>query len=446
MEYKEQIHNYVNLHKAEIINTLKMLVSVPSVRSIPTENAPFGKSCADILMLTKKLYENNGFKTELDEKNGYLLSFYGNGEKSLGIFAHSDVVSVNNDWIHTDPFTPIEKDGYLIGRGVLDDKSAIVISVYCAKILKELKIPFNSKLIMFTGSSEETGMEDLDNYLAKHTAPDFSLICDAAFPVYRGDKSGLNFFVTLNSPLKSIETISGGAAMNITLGLCSAKINGEILTETGKSCHSALPEGSVNAGYLLAKRLLKRNDICSTDKKSLELILKILNGYYGEAFGIEHTDNEFGKLTCTNCIIKTENKQIILGFNMRYGISADICLIKQKLTDFFEKQNCTVNFEKEKTGYLVPENNNYIKKCIKAYSDFTGEINPMSRINAGGTYGRKLPCAAEIGTTLKWGVPKNTPSGHGGAHQPDECINIQGFLLALELTVQMLIECDKTEE
>lgn len=85
-------------------------------------------------------------------------------QKSIGLFWHSDVVAVNNDWIHTSPFIPIEKDGFIIGRGVLDDKAAIIISLYCAKILKELNIPFNSQLIMFTGSNEETGMEDIDNY------------------------------------------------------------------------------------------------------------------------------------------------------------------------------------------------------------------------------------------------------------------------------------------
>lgn len=73
--------------------------------------------------------------------------------------------------------------------------------------------------------------------------------------------------------------------------------------------------------------------------------------------------------------------------------------------------------------------------CLKAYSDFTGDQNPAVYINAGGTYGRKLKKAAEIGTTLIWGAPGNTPSGHAGAHQPDECISIEGFLQALELTL-----------
>lgn len=445
MDYAEKIHNYVVKHRDEILKTLKELVKIPSVRGIAELEAPFGKACADVLEYTEKLYSENGFETELDRQGGYLLSYFGNGKRTLGLFAHADVVDVGDDWVHTKPFKPIEKDGFLIGRGVLDDKSAVVISLYCARILKELNIPFNSRLVMFTGANEETGMADIEGYSKKHTAPDFSLICDTAFPLYRGDKSMMNFWVTLNTELKDIKNFHGGNAMNIILDKASAVVNGKTLTETGISSHSALPEGSVNAGYLLAKKLSEREDICVSDREQMLFLMSVLEKYYGEVYGIEHQD-ECGKLTCTNGIIKNDNKKIMLGFNMRFGLSANTENIKKSIVSFFEKNNCTVKFEEEKKGYIVPTDNSYINACLKAYSDFTGDGKPQAYINAGGTYARQLPCAAEIGTTLRWGTPDNTPKGHGGAHQSDECINIEGFLEALELTLQMLIECDKTEE
>ena len=445
MEYTENIHNYVVKHRDEILKTLKELVKIPSVRESAELEAPFGKACADVLEYTEKLYSENGFETELDRQGGYLLSYFGNGKRTLGLFAHADVVDVGDDWVHTKPFKPIEKDGFLIGRGVLDDKSAVVISLYCARILKELNIPFNSRLVMFTGANEETGMADIEEYSKKHTAPDFSLICDTAFPLYRGDKSMMNFWVTLNTELKDIKNFHGGNAMNIILDKASAVVNGETVTETGISSHSALPEGSLNAGYLLAKKLSEREDICVSDREQMLFLMSVLEKYYGEVYGIEHQD-ECGKLTCTNGIIKNDNKKIMLGFNMRFGLSANTENIKKSIVSFFEKNNCTVKFEEEKKGYIVPTDNGYINACLKAYSDFTGDGKPQAYINAGGTYARQLPCAAEIGTTLRWGTPDNTPKGHGGAHQSDECINIEGFLEALELTLQMLIECDKTEE
>lgn len=444
MQYFEKIHNYVVEHKEEIVNTLKELVKIPSVRGAAAPDAPFGKECANALEYTEKLYSQNGFETELNKNDGYLLSFFGKGERTLGLFAHADVVDVSDDWVHTTPFEPIEKDGYLIGRGVLDDKSAVVISLYCAKILKELNIPFHSRLVMFTGSNEETGMEDIEKYAKDDLVPDFSLVCDTAFPLYRGDKSGMNLWVTMNTKLQDIENFGGGNSMNVILGKASAEVNGETVTETGISRHSALPEGSENAGYKLAKKLLLRDDICESDKEQMQLLADVLGKYYGEIFGIEHCD-ECGRLTCTNGVIKTENGKLTFGLNMRFGLTVDTEQIKNKIMSFFEKHNCTVMFEEEKKGYVISDKNNYIQACLKAYSDFTDDKKPTIYINAGGTYARKLPCAAEIGTTLKWGAPSNTPQGHGGAHQSDECISIDGFLQALELTLLMIIKCEKLE-
>ena len=168
INYKDKIHNYIINNKDEIIAILKELVKIPSVRGEASPDAPFGKDCAEVLEYTERLYQKNGFETEPDKDGGYLLSYFGEGQKSLGLFAHADVVPVEDDWILTPPFEPIEKDGFLLGRGVLDDKSAIVISLYCAKMLKELNIPFNSRLVCFIGANEESGMEDISSYVKKH--------------------------------------------------------------------------------------------------------------------------------------------------------------------------------------------------------------------------------------------------------------------------------------
>lgn len=445
MEYAEKIHDYVMEHKREIVDTLKALVKIPSVRGAAEPAAPFGRGCATALEYTERLYSQNGFATEWNKEAGYLLSYFGSGERTLGLFAHADVVDVSEGWVHTTPFEPVEKDGYLVGRGVLDDKSAVVISLYCAKILKELSLPFHSRLVLFTGSNEETGMADIEKYGQDRAAPDFSLACDTAFPLYRGDKSGMNLWATMNTRLQDIEDFRGGNSMNIILGSASATVKGETVTATGISRHSALPEGSENAGYLLAKGLALREDICPADREQMALLAEVLEKYYGEIYGIEHCD-ECGRLTCTNGVIKTENGRLILGLNMRFGLSADTEQIKSRIVSFFEKHNCTVAFEEEKKGYVIPESHLYIQACLKAYRAFTGEQSPAVYINAGGTYARKLPCAAEIGTTLKWGCPESTPPGHGGAHQSDECISVDGFLEALELTVQMLLECDRLGE
>ena len=216
MIFKEQIHDYIQRHKTEIVDTLKELIRIPSVKGEAEENAPFGNACAEALRYAESLYAQNGFDTALDADGGYLLSYYGNGNRSLGLFAHADVVAVKDDWIHTSPFTPVEKDGFIVGRGALDNKSAVVISLYCAKMLKELNIPFHSRLLVFTGCNEENGMHDVQNYLKKHIPPDFSLVCDSAFPLYRGNKGRILMKATKNASFGEVNRFYGnGGGTNV---------------------------------------------------------------------------------------------------------------------------------------------------------------------------------------------------------------------------------------
>lgn len=443
MEINKQIHRYVQDHKAEIVDILKELIKIPSVRGKAECSAPFGRECRRVLEFTKKLYDDNGFNTELDIECGYLLSYYGEGKKALGLFSHADVVPAGNDWRLGSPFEPVEKDGFLVGRGALDDKSAVVTSLFCAKMLKELNIPFNSRLVCFTGACEETGMDDIKNYIAKHRPPDFSLVCDTAFPLYRGNKGILHFTATQQKPMQSVTEFCGGTAFNIVLGEATAKIGTHIFTEKGISSHGALPENSLNAAYILSKKLLEDASLAEYDREQSAFIATVLENYYGEAFGIEHTDSDFGKLTVTNGIVKMNECRISLCFDMRYGASLDIEKAKEKINRFFAQNGWDVNYIRDSKPFVISEDDFYVTACMNAYKSFTGNENAKSAVNAGGTYARYLPRAAEIGTTLQWGVPHDTPRGHGGVHAPDECISIEGLLNAIELTMLMLIECDK---
>ena len=61
-------------------------------------------------------------------------------EKYIATVTHLDVVPVGEGWTKS-PFEMWEKDGYIIGRGVMDDKGPSVICLYALKYLKERNIP-----------------------------------------------------------------------------------------------------------------------------------------------------------------------------------------------------------------------------------------------------------------------------------------------------------------
>ena len=77
------------------------------------------------------------------------------------------------------------------------------------------------------------------------------------------------------------------------------------------------------------------------------------------------------------------------------------------------------------------------KTVVDVYRELTGDAGAKPYYSAGGTYARHLKNAVSVGTSLPgFGTPE-LRVGHGGEHQPDECINIDGLLGAMVMTLAM---------
>jgi len=467
LEYRSSVHNYISSHKDEIIEILRQLVAIPSVRGEAQEGAPYGVACREALEKAYSLFVNEGFESEIDCNEGYAVSYFGNGERTIGLFAHSDVVAPGDEWTYSEPFELYQKDGYLFGRGVADDKCAIVTALFISKMLKELDIPFNAKLVCFTGCCEETGMDDIRNYVKTHKAPDFSIISDASFPMFRGDKGTLRFSVKFDDSFDKVLDFGGGKSYNIVLGEATAKLpydnelfesvksivsdsisvsesNGEILVEAkGVPAHAALPQYGVNAGLLLADALCKCQKLPNKDIDILAKISKLLSQTDGNAFGIESSDEDFGALTCGNGIIRLDNGKPVLTFDVRFGRVITVDEMKKRVENACKAMGASVEFISDSPWYLTDKNHPMLVKCLDVYKQFTGNMDAKAGIDPGGTYGKFLPCAVEIGTQTRKQCPFEFPKGHGSIHQSDECISVEGMLEAMEIATLMVIECGK---
>ena len=442
--YREEIGRWLRSHKEQIIKDLTDLVKIPSVAGAPDGEAPFGKECLRVLYAARELYRREGFSAELDPSNKYLTAEYGSGEKSIGLFGHADVVPVADDWILTKPFEPMEKDGFLVGRGVLDDKSGVIGSLYILKAFHELGIPLKSRLLSFVGSCEENGMADIRHYAKTETPPDFSFVPDTAFPLFIGNKGVLRVTVTSDLPFFADLRLNGGK-YGTTVGNAEAYLNGKLISSAnGISKHTALPEGSVNAGALAAQALISQPGISENDRKILQLYSEVAEDIYGEKIGIAHTDAKFGKLTCANMTVATENGKLSFTLNIRHGIGVDDDEIIKTLTAFFEKRNWSVRIDGRLPAKLTDENDPCVIAALDAYRRFTGDHSAVPHLNAGGTYAMFLPRAVEIGPVMWNGTnPFGLPEGHGRVHQPDEMIGINDLLNAMELTALMILDVDK---
>jgi acetylornithine deacetylase/succinyl-diaminopimelate desuccinylase-like protein len=80
----------------------------------------------------------------------------GNGTKRpILIMGHTDVVNVDPaKWTHP-PFSATRADGYVYGRGAVDDKDNVVASLMLMLILKRMQVPLDRDVIFLAESGEE---------------------------------------------------------------------------------------------------------------------------------------------------------------------------------------------------------------------------------------------------------------------------------------------------
>src|SRR5712692_7468995 len=94
----------------------------------------------------------------------------GNGKKKpLLLMGHLDVVGVERDKWTVDPFAAVVKDGYLYGRGAIDDKSMDAANLEVFLLLHRLKVPLDRDVILLSAAGEEgTTQFGIDFMVQKH--------------------------------------------------------------------------------------------------------------------------------------------------------------------------------------------------------------------------------------------------------------------------------------
>jgi len=94
----------------------------------------------------------------------------GNGKKKpLLLMGHLDVVGVERDKWTVDPFAAIVKDGYLYGRGSVDDKAMDAANLEVFLLLHRLKVPLDRDVILMAEAGEEgTTQFGIDFMVEKH--------------------------------------------------------------------------------------------------------------------------------------------------------------------------------------------------------------------------------------------------------------------------------------
>ena len=454
-ELRRDIDRFAQENNEAIFRDIARLVAVNSVEGEPQPGAPFGPGPRQALSLGLEIARELGLEAvDCEGKIGYA-ALGGQDDRYLATITHLDVVPVGDGW-KEDPFTMREREGWIIGRGVMDDKGPSVLCLYALKYLKERRAPLRYPIRALLGANEETGMQDVEYYLANYPAPLFCFSPDANFPLCNGEKGIYHGRILSNLPLGNIVDIRGGTAPNAVPDKAEAWVKATALqsaervdaeetepglwhlTAHGLGGHASLPEGTVNAIGVLVDYLLENRVGDENDERILGLLAKLHAASDGSALGVNADDGLFEPLTIIGGVIGVENGRLFQTVDSRYPtntsgekIAAGIRAVAGEVA--------AVTVDRDTAPFYMSLDNPAVKVCIDAYNAITGE-NARPYTIGGGTYARDFPNAVSFGPEHP---ERPQPDFAGPIHGVDEAASKDFLLEALKVYILALIELEK---
>lgn len=423
----------------EALVELGQLVKIPSVLDEFKEDSvePFGHNNKLALDYTLELGKKLGFETLNDDNYACMIS-YGEGKESLGILAHLDVVPAVGNWTYG-PFNPVISDGKLYGRGTLDDKCGVIVSLYAMKMLKDAGFKPKKKIELICGCDEESGSRCLEHYFKSHKQPEIAFSPDASFPLIYGEKAILSYDIEGNYISDEIISFKAGLRYNIVIDeailtvknilkvefeafLKEKNITGKIVDNTyyfyGKAAHASTPELGINAGIYMLEFISKYYDF-----KPAEWGYKY-SDIDGKKLGVDLVDQEMGALTMNLGIISYENNHFKLGYNLRVPTDSHIEVIKSRLKEVLSAGLELTHFDYNNAHYVDP-NSFLVKTLMQSYQEVTSDYQNKPFVIGGGTYAKFLDNAVAFGPCF--------PYRDDICHEPDEHIYLEDFKKWIEI-------------
>ena len=381
----------------QIIDEVKLskeLIRFPSVTP---------KDAGAIKFLSRKL-KSLGFKCKIlefkDKKNPSIKNLYarlGNKQPNICYAGHTDVVPPGNykDWT-VNPFNPIIKNNYLIGRGANDMKSSIACFVSAvSKYLKNNPKINGSISFLITGDEEGVavnGTKKVVDYLKK-----------------KNEKINFCIVGEPTNPKKLGEMIKIGRRGSLSGTL-------EIFGTQGHVAYPHLSNNPINTLVAICEKLKKikldkgtKNFQPSNleftglyvDNKAHNVIPSSAKSQFNVRFNNLHTSKSLK--TKINIIIKNICKKNKCSFKISYDASGNAFLTNP-----------------EKTIYMA-------KKIIKKIT----KINPVFSTTGGTSDARFI---RKISPCLEFGLVNKT------MHKVDECVSIKDLKNLTKIYHDILVQ------
>lgn len=437
----------------DIIASIQESMRIPSVKSAPAPDAPYGIECKRALDHILELGKSLGFETGCaDNRIGWI--DFGEGEEMLGILGHADVVPEGEGWKYP-AFGAEIHDGVLWGRGCVDDKGPTIGAIYALKAIRDLGLKIDRRIRILVGTDEESGHSCAKYYVANgYEMPTIGFTPDGEFPAIFYEKGISRFTIgkkVTDKGLIDVESFVGGTVVNVVTPYCKLVVNGElnvnpvsdrvkVTVENGKTiveaegigAHGSTPGAGINAAILVLQSV-KDNNFGGDFQKMVDFLLEKINTETaGESLGVHFLDEETGETTVNLGVVKYDGEEMSFTLELRYPGNTTR-----------EEVDATVRsayaaYGLEELGYTyqisvyVPRDSELVTKLMKVYREETGDMEGEALAIGGGTYAKEFPNMVAFGPQF--------PGDPDVIHQPNECVEIDKLMKAMQITAGAMLE------
>lgn len=462
-------NSLIDSYKEEIVKSLQENIRIKSVEGEAVEGMPFGegpyKALEHFLGVSKEL----GFETKnLEGYAGYVE--FGEGEETVGVLAHLDVVPEGEGWTYP-PYGGEIHHGNIYGRGTTDDKGPAIAALYAMKAIKESGLSLNRKIRLILGTNEESGWGCMDYYFKHEEPPTMGFTPDAEFPVIYGEKGIISFNIVQNlntNQCKGIKLLDlkGGNATNMVPDNAEAVLEVEDVEEFKNKLNSYIEEKDYPVSFevkdntirILAKGISAHGSTPEKGENAISYLMKVLGNllegdcdicefvdiynerigfkHHGEGIGCGFEDDVSGKLNFNPGIIKLNDNKIVLTINVRYPIKSSAKEVYHGIRENLKGTNLElVEGKGDNKPLYVPKDHFLVEKLMKVYKEQTGDMDSEPITIGGGTYARAMENAVAFGPMF--------PGQKEVAHQKDEFISIDHLMKITKIYAHALYELAK---
>lgn len=429
--------------KSDYLESLKTIVSYPSVLNEGENGTPFGQSIQNVLEKMLEITRSLGFKTYIDPKGYYGYAEIGQGEELLAVLCHLDVVPAGDlsDW-ETPPFEATIKDGWIHGRGVQDDKGPSLAALYAVKALMDAGVTFNKRIRFIYGTDEETLWRCMARYNELEETATLGFAPDSSFPLTYAEKGLLQ--IKLHGSGSQELAIEAGEAFNVVpakasyTGNLADSLEDELkkqsfeyertvdtVTVIGVPKHSKDAAEGVNAIVRLATGLN-----LLVQHPAIQFIAEAVGeDATGSSLFGEISDKPSGTLSFNISGLTINPDKSEIRIDMRIPVLADKDKLVQELSQIAEKYQLRY----EEFDYLaplyVPLDSELVSTLMAVYKEKTNDDSPA--VSSGGaTFARTMPNCVAFGALF--------PGALQTEHQANERTVIEDLYKAMDIYAETI--------